>query len=78
MDDFDLRDLLSPPLRHCAENQGRPATHKEPSLEPMVLGMAYVRPQIWEDLYDPEDAFRNGTIFRGLNYPFMGRGGNKE
>ncbi|MBQ7095815.1 MAG: spore coat associated protein CotJA [Clostridia bacterium] len=44
----------------------------------MVLGMAYVRPQIWEDLYDTEDAFRNGTIFRGLDYPFMGRGGNKE
>lgn len=78
MDDFDLRDLLSPPLRHCTESQSRPAPHIDPPHEPMVLGMAYVRPQKWEDLYEPEDALQCGTIFRKLNYPFMGRGGSKE
>ena len=78
MDDFDLRDLLSPPLRHCTESQSNPASHKEPAGDPMVLGMAYVRDQKWEDLYDADEAFHYGTIFRALNYPFLGRGGDQK
>lgn len=78
MDDFDLRDMLSPPLRHCTDGQSHPAPHKETAKEPMVLGMAYVRNQEWEDLYEPEVALKNGTIFRQLNYPFMGKGGDQR
>ncbi|MCC2231101.1 MAG: spore coat associated protein CotJA [Lachnospiraceae bacterium] len=32
--------------------------------------MAYVPWQVWQDLYDPEDAFPIGTIFRELDYPW--------
>lgn len=78
MDDFNLRDMLSPPLRHCTDGQVTPVPYKETPKEPMVLGMAYVPPQTWEDLYEPEEALRNGTIFRALNYPFMGKGGEKR
>ncbi len=40
--------------------------------EPMVLAMAYVVDQVFEGLYDPEDAHRNGTLFKGLNLPYGG------
>ncbi len=39
-----------------------------PTLQ-MRLGYAYVLPQVFENLYSPEDAFRNGTLFQDLNIP---------
>lgn len=38
-----------------------------------VLAMAYVPWQEWGDLYDEEQALKNGTLFRELNKPFLGR-----
>ena len=72
MDDFNLRDLLAPPLRHCCDQQAPSAPHKDHAKIPMVLGMAYVLDQPWKDLYEEEEAFKKGTIFRDLDYPFMG------
>ncbi|MBQ7935385.1 MAG: spore coat associated protein CotJA [Clostridia bacterium] len=79
MDDFDLRDLLSPPLRFRAEwtdkNPVRNNTNNHNSRssgDPMVLAMAYVPNQVWQDLYEPEDGFHRGTIFRQLDLPFEG------
>ena len=36
------------------------------------LGMAYVPIQRWKELYDPELALQRGTMFRQLDFPFIG------
>lgn len=41
------------------------------------LAMAYVPMQKFKDLYDPEQAFSAGTVFRELDLPFRGKGGMK-
>ena len=38
----------------------------------MVLAMAYVLDQIWADTYEPEIGLCRGTIFPGLDKPFIG------
>lgn len=44
-------------------------------LEGMPLAMAYVPWQRWQNIYDAEKGFCNGTIFQELNLPFFGVGG---
>ena len=44
-------------------------------LEDMPLAMAYVPWQRWQNIYDAEKGFCNGTIFQELNLPFFGVGG---
>lgn len=36
-----------------------------------VVAMAYVPWQQLEEVYEPENALRNGTIFPELNKPFL-------
>ncbi len=74
MDDFDLRDLLSPPLRFQAEWSDRSAVrpHNPRPADPMVLAMGYVPNQVWKELYEPAEALERGTIFRQLDLPFEG------
>lgn len=36
------------------------------------LGMAYVPMQQWKEIYEPEVAFRRGTQFQQLDFPFIG------
>ena len=79
MDDFDLRDLLAPPLRIRSDmpsdpmhHTPKPHPHEMP--EPMVLAMGYVPAQKWQDLYEPEEALCKGTLFRQLDLPFEGGG----
>ena len=81
MDDFDLRDLLAPPLRMRSDLPADPMNntnhhqhHMNP--EPMVLAMAYVPVQQWQELYEPEEALHRGTLFRQLDLPF--EGGNEK
>ncbi len=80
MDDLDLRDLLSPPLRFQAQwTDPNPVHHKPtpaPAKEPMVLAMGYVPAQVWQQLYDPTEGLHRGTIFGQLDLPF--EGGRKE
>ena len=38
----------------------------------MVIGMAYVPMQKWENLMEPEEALARGTQFRDLDKPFFG------
>lgn len=45
------------------------------ALENMPLAMAYVPWQKWQNIYDAEKGFCNGTIFQELNLPFQGTGG---
>lgn len=42
------------------------------------LAMAYVPWQIWRDIYETEKGFHCGTIFKELNLPFVGKGGNRR
>lgn len=37
------------------------------------IGMSYVPWQQWENIYDPQKALMNGTIFADLNLPFTGK-----
>lgn len=39
----------------------------------MVLGMAYVPFQEFDELYDEELALKKGTLFAPLDLPFLGR-----
>lgn len=48
---------------------------KRDSYEDMPLAMAYVPWQRWQNIYDAEKGFCNGTIFQELNLPFNGVGG---
>ncbi len=36
------------------------------------LAMAYVYPQEFDDLYEPDEALCHGTLFRELDMPFYG------
>lgn len=49
---------------------------KEPAFMPdakdVSLAMAYVPFQRWEGLYEPAVGFNRGTIFKGLDLPFIG------
>ncbi len=36
------------------------------------LAMAYVPMQPWEKTYGPEEALQAGTVFPGLDLPFLG------
>ncbi len=37
-----------------------------------ALAMAYVPYQPWENIYDSDIALSRGTIFQGLDKPFLG------
>ncbi len=39
------------------------------------LAMAYVPDEAFSDLYSTEDGFIRGTVFRDLDFPFLGKGG---
>ncbi len=41
----------------------------------MMLAMAYVPWQEWQNIYDMDKAFCRGTIFCDLDKPFLGNGG---
>lgn len=36
------------------------------------IAMAYVPWQKWRDIYDPRVGYRQGTIFKELDKPFLG------
>lgn len=40
-----------------------------------TLAMAYIVDQAWRDLYETEQGFPIGTIFRELHFPYTGRKG---
>ena len=56
----------------CRGNYPESASGCNPGKEKMVLAMAYVLNQPFENLYTPEDGFRAGTIFKDLNLPYGG------
>ncbi len=76
MDDFNLRDLLTPPMHYRSDMPASRCPERQEShpADPAfgVLAMAYVPAQRWEALYEPEQGFHRGTIFRQLDLPFEG------
>ncbi len=40
----------------------------------MVLAMAYVLDQTWETPYEVNEGLKRGTLFPGLDKPFLGGG----
>lgn len=44
-----------------------------PDTEAMVLAMAYVPTQEWNDIYSEDLALCKGTLFPELDKPFLGR-----
>ena len=55
------------------EMPNRPCHMEWRNVEGISLAMAYVPWQRWGNLYQPEEGFRCGTIFRDLDLPFTGR-----
>ncbi len=68
--------------RHAAQVQTSNTERSTPVTEStayfkddMVLAMAYVKWQTWQNIYDAEKALHHGTIFQELDLPFCGIGG---
>ena len=40
------------------------------NIDDMPIAMAYVPYQQWRNIYEPNEAFRRGTIFKELDLPF--------
>ena len=78
MDDFDLRDLLSPLLRYRSDLPPKPQCPPPHPAHPPIqqgnqfLAMAYVHSQPWAQLYSVEEALHRGTLFAQLDLPFEG------
>lgn len=53
------------------------ASHQPPQ-QTMVVGMAYVPWQRWQQPYDYEKGFEVGTIFPDLDLPFLGYQGGRR
>lgn len=51
------------------DNQGAEA------MTNMPLAMVTIKKQVFKDLYEPEQGFLAGTIFREFELPFYGTGG---
>lgn len=61
--DIIPQDCLDASIADCI-----PAT----CLESWPLAMTYTPMQQFENLYEPQEGFQRGTIFRGLDLPFIG------
>ncbi|MBQ6818354.1 MAG: spore coat associated protein CotJA [Clostridia bacterium] len=72
MDDFNLRDMLAPPLRYRAEPPMQAEAHHHRAPSEQRLAMGYVPVQVWRELYEPSEGFPRGTIFKELDLPFKG------
>lgn len=70
----DIADSLSGEnrMKYRADEMNNTMT-RFPSETP--IGMAYVPYQEIGEVYEPDTAFRNGTLFPELDYPFMAIGG---
>lgn len=55
----------------CDNCNNKGSKFKLPSLSDMPLAMVYSPKQDWESLYNLEEGFSRGTIFKRLDFPFM-------
>lgn len=67
-----------PPECDCNPKPQPPQPEPQPQ-QSMVVGMAYVPWQKWQEPYDYEKGLNVGTIFPDLDLPFLGyQGGMKR
>ena len=52
--------------------------HMQNQKNNMVIGMAYVPDQSWNEIYEIEYGFTRGTIFAELDKPWLGGGHGNE
>lgn len=85
--DFDqFSKFLRGPHRYTTCNSeagGTGAQNPPQQMQPQApqnrpLAMVYAVKQDWNDIYDPEIALMNGTIFRELDKPFEMSGCSKN
>ena len=70
--DVEIKPQPQPP-------QSDTETAPQPPQQTMVVAMAYVPWQKWQQPYDYEEGLNTGTIFPDLNLPFTGyQGGMKR
>ena len=62
------------PMERRMDPQGQMPQNQMQQMQPMVVGMAYVPWQRWQQPYALEEGFPVGTIFPDLNLPFTGYG----
>ena len=71
------RERMPMPNKPCEmerrEMSNRPCEMERHNMEGISLAMAYVPWQRWGNLYQPEEGFHCGTIFKDLDLPFTGR-----
>lgn len=48
------------------------------TVDDLPIGMAYVPWQTWREIYDAEKGLCQGTIFKELDLPFLGKGGRRS
>lgn len=64
-------------LRRILDNSGQPSRPAPPrpswGLKDYPLASVYAPLQEFADLYDPLTALKKGTLFAGLDLPFMGK-----
>ncbi|MDD6102183.1 MAG: spore coat associated protein CotJA [Clostridiales bacterium] len=64
---------LMPPQKECCHGF---STYQKSSAGPndneKALAMAYVPWQTWGSLYSPDEALKNGTVFKDLDKKFCG------
>ena len=49
-----------------------PGSSGNTPLDMLPVGMAYTPMQRWTDVYEADQGFQRGTIFRQLDLPFTG------
>ena len=54
----------------CEEKTAPKCESRKICLDAYPVGMAYVPWQVWQELYNLEEGFQAGTIFRELDYPW--------
>ena len=58
----------------CTRRSGCEDRAEYDELNGMPIAMAYVPWQEWQNIYEAEKGFHQGTIFEELNKPFTGIG----
>ncbi|MBR4959393.1 MAG: spore coat associated protein CotJA [Clostridia bacterium] len=54
----------------CREKDSCRSTRNVPQLQGFPLSMIYSPEQVWENLFEPEEALEKGTLFAGLVFPW--------
>lgn len=76
MDGIVLREREGSMMKHNMNDAVQPNMNLDRSRFPSKtpLGMAYVPFQQWEEMFPEDEGFEKGTIFPGLDFPFMNGG----